>query len=233
MFKIKKELLATSMLLSMFYVGQAHAVDTVMDFGDVLSGTHMRPQVSNEAGQVFSQNGFETTSIDFSDPSNLSASHIHGKVAADLNVFSRLEADAGGAIFRATSGQDFSFKSWDIIDLNLINIPTGNSVLQIVGLNDNIQVASTALTPSANGTVDFLSLDSGFGNVDLVEYWFDAPGRGEDPALFSGLSLLVVDVDNVTFGAPIPAVPEPETYAMFLIGLGLVGFAANRRRTYY
>jgi len=31
----------------------------------------------------------------------------------------------------------------------------------------------------------------------------------------------------------IPTIPEPKTYAMLLIGLCLVGLAANRRRTYY
>ncbi len=35
-------------------------------------------------------------------------------------------------------------------------------------------------------------------------------------------------IDNVTFG--IAAVPEPETYALMLAGLGLVGFAARRRQ---
>ncbi len=34
-------------------------------------------------------------------------------------------------------------------------------------------------------------------------------------------------------GHAIPTVPEPKTYAMLLIGLCLVGLAANRRRTYY
>ena len=29
---------------------------------------------------------------------------------------------------------------------------------------------------------------------------------------------------------PTPAVPEPETYAMMLAGLGLAGFAARRQR---
>jgi len=35
-------------------------------------------------------------------------------------------------------------------------------------------------------------------------------------------------IDNVTFGVSAP-VPEPETYALMLAGLGLVGFAARRR----
>ncbi|MFN4063839.1 PEPxxWA-CTERM sorting domain-containing protein [Azoarcus communis] len=40
---------------------------------------------------------------------------------------------------------------------------------------------------------------------------------------FGGVGLVA---DNLTFAAP---VPEPETYAMLLAGLGLVGFMARRR----
>ncbi|MDP3279668.1 MAG: FxDxF family PEP-CTERM protein, partial [Nitrosomonas sp.] len=37
--------------------------------------------------------------------------------------------------------------------------------------------------------------------------------------------------NSVTFGYEyIMAVPEPETYAMLLAGLGLIGFSARRRR---
>ncbi len=35
-------------------------------------------------------------------------------------------------------------------------------------------------------------------------------------------------LDNMTYG--VTAVPEPETYAMMLAGLGLLGFAARRRK---
>lgn len=43
--------------------------------------------------------------------------------------------------------------------------------------------------------------------------------------------------DNVTFGSAVAleppsvaAIPEPETYALMLAGLGLVGFMARRRK---
>lgn len=55
-----------------------------------------------------------------------------------------------------------------------------------------------------------------------------APPRIGDPDL-------PVGSNGVSFGggialvAPTPAVPEPETYAMFAIGLGLMGFAARRK----
>jgi hypothetical protein len=44
-----------------------------------------------------------------------------------------------------------------------------------------------------------------------------------------GSQLFFVFYDNVTV-SPLAAIPEPETYALMLAGLGLLGFAARRRR---
>jgi len=43
---------------------------------------------------------------------------------------------------------------------------------------------------------------------------------------FIGDQNLALNVNGYYFGAP---VPEPETYAMILAGLGLLGFFARRR----
>ncbi|HQU61757.1 MAG TPA: PEP-CTERM sorting domain-containing protein, partial [Nitrosomonas sp.] len=110
-----------------------------------------------------------------------------------------------------------------------------NSDFHVVGLNDGLVVADiTLLSSVAGSTIDFISLHAGFGNVDLIEFFFDPAGRGVDPRVPDGrYDLLEAIVDNVTFNDPIPAVPEPGAYAMLLAGLGLVGFAANRRSRHY
>ncbi len=73
-------------------------------------------------------------------------------------------------------------------------------------------VGSNAATYTVTGT-GFVSFGSLFAGVSYVDWNTD----------FSGSSV----IDNVTINA---AIPEPETYAMLLAGLGLLGFAARRRQ---
>jgi len=233
--KLKKAVLTTAALSIAFYLGQTHAQVQVMDFDTpslpaALFADFSDPHVEGD---------FEHTAISFSegtnDPTNLT-SHIHGNTSGGSRT-SELEADAGGALFRRADGSDFSFESWDVVQLVTAITPAGgggDSTVHVVGINDGVTVADVTLTSAdAGSTIDFLALNSAFGNVDLVEYYFDPAGRGNNPINVAGLENLDLLVDNVTFNDTIPPVPEPETYAMLLVGLGLVGFAANRRRNYY
>ena len=62
------------------------------------------------------------------------------------------------------------------------------------------------------------------GNIAAGAYYFDVAGTatGGLAAAYNG------SVDTVA--STTPSVPEPETYAMMLAGLGLMGFVARRRR---
>lgn len=64
--------------------------------------------------------------------------------------------------------------------------------------------------------------DNGLSGIDFVTFG-TAFNSNERPQALSHASLY-------RFQGATPPVPEPETYAMLLVGLGLVGFAASRRR---
>ncbi len=70
--------------------------------------------------------------------------------------------------------------------------------------------------PTPYDQVDLAWFASGYGGpIDQIEFYVPIGGDG-------------YAFDNLTFTA---AVPEPETYAMFLSGLALIAWAARYRRT--
>ena len=64
--------------------------------------------------------------------------------------------------------------------------------------------------------------DTAEGFVQIRQYTLDSTGYTHSADAYAYLI-----PDHVTIGAPIP---EPETYALLLAGLGLLGFAARRRK---
>lgn len=126
--------------------------------------------------------------------------------------------------------------------------PASNSLLA--------QPGNTApLSLLLNGPADSLSWTMGFGNGGSVEaLLFGATGNLVNTLLFTGLNDYAnfsisgagvfsgvtftnntdpagLRFQNFSYNTVSP-VPEPQTYAMLLVGLGLIGFMARRRNNF-
>jgi probable HAF family extracellular repeat protein len=92
------------------------------------------------------------------------------------------------------------------------------------GINDDGQVVG--VSPTAAGVNHaFITGPNGVGMADLNSL-VSLPGGGvlTEAQGINNLGQVAV------ISSPIP-IPEPETYAMMLAGLGLLGFIARRRKT--
>jgi len=88
---------------------------------------------------------------------------------------------------------------------------------------------------NANGW-EMTFTDSNFGGATLLSSNFSLTSGGDVAWSFTGNTLTVdwlgtdsEGLHSVSFQMA-AAVPEPETYAMLLAGLGLLGFVARRRK---
>lgn len=102
----------------------------------------------------------------------------------------------------------------------------------------NLQVAgSSGSVPWVNGSFAYGKLElkvtpqlpDGSQGKAVTGTWDLNEGKG---TLLTGSSLPLMQIANMSAPVQVLAapVPEPETYAMMLVGLGLVGFAAAARR---
>jgi hypothetical protein len=192
------------------FQGESFSYFYLETFEDHLLNT---PGVSANAGGV--------TSVVFG-PS------IHDSVDADDGVIdgSGLKGDsyftADGA-----AGVKFSF------DAGVLGtLPTSAGLVWTDG------GAGTSVTFSAfgpDGSLLFTTTQSGFADNSndgetAEDRFFGIQNAAGISAIFMSNASGGMEVDHLQYGAAVAAVPEPETYALFLAGLGVVGFVARRRR---
>ena len=99
-----------------------------------------------------------------------------------------------------------------------------------VGNSANYNYGHTdELIAAAGGTASVFTNTDTTGNNSWQHFTLDftATGSTTDIAFTGKSGIYYIGLDNVTVTA---AVPEPETYALLLAGLGLVGAVARRRK---
>ena len=113
-----------------------------------------------------------------------------------------------------------SFSLWN--DINVLHEGVGTFRLHFYDAADAfIQTSATLTAPDgqfAAGVYSFASV----ANVSRVEL--------EVLTLLTGGVCCRIEIREVAFEGQAAAIPEPETYALMLAGLGLVGAAARRRK---
>lgn len=100
---------------------------------------------------------------------------------------------------------------------------------------------SVLTNPTTPGSSTFIA-SLGSSPVEVYSVLTCVPGIGGCPAVSQYVGFTGITFDKITFipagvgekmvidNLQIAAIPEPETYAMMLAGLGLLGFVARRRK---
>ena len=101
------------------------------------------------------------------------------------------------------------------------------SLTSVVSGTQNVDFTSITITPGAS--LSFVRLLG-----DPVEVW--ATPTGGFTLAGGAYTLTLIGTNSASSGSyggnvAVTAVPEPATYAMLFAGLGIVGFAARRRRS--
>ncbi len=141
-------------------------------------------------------------------------------------------ASAGYSANFGNPGVSNTFDNW--LNFSIPADASGNGEANIIGLGQNIMFTMFSLTEASIGTVygatggstSYLSFTGGAapGNYQLH---VAGTKTGSGTGSYAG-NIILSPVEN---GHPVVSpIPEPETYAMLLAGLGLLGFSARRRK---
>ncbi|WP_229256100.1 PEP-CTERM sorting domain-containing protein [Duganella fentianensis] len=195
--------LKTSLSLGLLALSlNAHAGKITIDFDDYGASVYSGYIIDTRyAGLDWSNFGvIEGNSIP-------NSGYVWGTVSGKYAAFNSRGDDAS-----FSSGSDKNFTLYDL----LLTAAWRDSTVEFYGY-DNGQLKKT-LSVNTSATTPVL-VHFNWSNIDAVRLHVVSKNYGAQQ---------VVDNIKLEFTAPLP-VPEPETYAMLLAGLGLIGFARRHK----
>ncbi|WP_348697385.1 discoidin domain-containing protein [Duganella fentianensis] len=156
-------------------------------------------------------------------------------IAADLSAQSYTQSSTWGGFTARTAFNGGSWNAgshgyqWLQVDLGEVkNIASVQYTLNLLPNNDVAQkvfVSDSAIGNNWSSLTPVASF-SGFGrNGDVLTQSINTSGRYVEILAYGGQSWTALSNVNVT------AVPEPETYAMLLAGLAMVGAMRRRQKS--
>ncbi len=141
--------------------------------------------------------------------------------SSDIVTFTYLGASAANTDLFKVGGSSLFF--------NNQTTAIGSTITETVKSTGNVLMYSfTDTNAGGKGVVGILSQSSGY-TIDGVKYsdllLYNDPGSSD-----KDFNDMIVGVNINCLPAPVSPVPEPQSYAMLLAGLGLVGLTALRRK---
>lgn len=166
---------------------------------------------------------------------NLKLLAVTGVIASASLGAAANDVNTGATIVNGTSGFTIThFDSLDFTDTitfaNSSNVFASASIITIsLGAGQNIDFTSAtlngvAMTLQSSGPVDIAYTASPVGPIS-TNLILKVSGKTDADQVGLGKNATYSGTLNVT------PVPEPETYALMLAGLGAIGFLARRRRS--
>lgn len=147
----------------------------------------------------------------------------------------KLKSTFVAALLAAASAGSFAAISFDVDGTAAFGATPGNSSFTNVFTFDNLAAGTYEVDLSLSS--QFISWTSGdldgnpitFGPVSATSWYGYVTYTGSTPLTLTLKGIGSKAAANFTGEVSVSAVPEPETYAMLLAGLGLMGTIARRR----